>query len=86
MGPDYNVRLPDFQPQSFRVGAAAQPHWSTGEATRDNGGASSGVGIEVNSEDGGVARPHAVLPGTPGVVGWGDVCVGADRGSGFTGF
>lgn len=70
MRSDCNVRLPDFQPQSFRVGAVAQPHWSAGEATRDNGGASPGVRNEVNSEDGGVARPHAVLPGTPRVVGW----------------
>lgn len=48
----------------------ARPHWSAGGATRDNGGASPGVRNEVNSEDGGVARPRAVLPGAPRAVGW----------------
>lgn len=44
----------------------ARPHWSAGEATRDNGGASPGVRNELNSGDGGVARPLAAPPPTPG--------------------
>lgn len=51
----------------------ARPHWSAGEATRDNGGASPGVRNELNSGDGGVARPLAAPPpprGRRGLVGW----------------